>query len=98
MADTPATENARKKLTEEREARARAATPHAGGKPTPTQDENDLIALGGSVELEADGSPETGPTGAPLEHHDKSMSAGRPAGYSTRQSTAAAAAHPKSSA
>jgi hypothetical protein len=61
MADNEATEAAKKRLTEEREiteVSRREYAERAKGKPTPTQEENDLAALGAHlVEKEEDGSP-----------------------------------------
>jgi hypothetical protein len=65
MADDPATEAAKKRLAEERELQEKSRAEYAErqkGKPTPTQEENDIAALGGHVlEHEDDGSgPEPG--------------------------------------
>jgi len=79
-----ATEAAKKKLTDDkelkdvREERSRAET---GWKPTPTQEENDLLKLGASVDkLEPDGSPEEGTV-----EYAKHMAGGGASGYLTRQ-------------
>ena len=60
MADTPSTENAKKQLAEDRKATDRSRAEYAErmkGKPTPTQEENDLSALGAHIlEHEDDGS------------------------------------------
>jgi hypothetical protein len=96
--------NAKKTLGEQREARDKAGKEHAKMasemKPTPTQEENDLAAMGVPVtEHEADGSPpdNTGPYLDPRGPHEphrlgqhepqhKQSEAGKPAGgdYSTR--------------
>jgi len=70
-----------------------AETPEAG-KPTPTQEENDLAAMGVHLpEHEPDGSPEQDPnylSQNPLDRQRKQSEAKRPAtqpgGYQTRQS------------
>jgi hypothetical protein len=58
--DTQATENARKRLDEERKLTEQSRAEYAErskGKPTPTQEENDLAALGAHiVNHEDDGS------------------------------------------
>jgi hypothetical protein len=86
MADDPkakATEHAKKTAAEGKDVRAvqdaqRAAM--AKGKPTPTQEENDIACSGGFPELEEDGSgPET--------VQARAMEAGKTGGYQTRQST-----------
>ena len=53
-------ENAKKVIAEQRQAREqRMAEAPEGGKPTPTQEENDLAAMGVHIpEHEPDGSPE----------------------------------------
>ena len=60
LADDPATANAQKQLAEERKAVERSRAEFAErtrGKPTPTQEENDLAALGAHIlEHEPDGS------------------------------------------
>jgi hypothetical protein len=88
MADQ-ATENAKKALAEGKDVRAKQEEQRAAvmkGKPTPTQEENDIAILGGHPELEADGS---GPD--PHNFSQRQVEAGKPgAGYQTR---AAAPAH-----
>jgi hypothetical protein len=87
MADDAATEAARKQLQANREASERSREEFAEktkGKPTPTQEENDLAMLGAPVfEKEDDGSgPDPNITPRHMEH--------RPAAtYQTRQATAA---------
>ena len=60
LADDAATANAQKQLAEERKAVERLHAEFAQrtkGKPTPTQEENDLAALGAHIlEHESDGS------------------------------------------
>jgi hypothetical protein len=85
MADVKQDESVKKQLEESKarieESRKQAAE-RLKGKPTPTQDENDRAALGEHVlEKEDDGS---GP-----ELHTRAMEGERPAGYQTRQATAA---------
>jgi hypothetical protein len=95
-ADNPATENAKKVLEEEKKVsdRSRAAyAERSKGKPTPTQEENDIAMLGGHViEHEDDGSgpepldylhPELGHKEAKHVEADR-----RPSNYATRQTTA----------
>jgi hypothetical protein len=93
-AENHATETARKRLAEEREYSDRTkaeAVERLKGKPTPTQEENDLSALGAHVLMhEHDGSvdPIAILKGQLEERH---MEADRPAGsYQTRQSKPAA--------
>jgi hypothetical protein len=81
-------DEAKKKITADAEARtkAREGKTAEGSKPTPTQEENDLAAMGvPTFPLEADGSPVEG--GAKDEpHKTRNMeSSGSGAGYSTRQ-------------
>lgn len=83
---------AKKKLADEKAAREKIAqeAPEAG-KPTPTQEENDLAALGVHVpEHEPDGSPEEAPHAAP---HDKTKhkqsEANKPASTGQYQTRAA---------
>jgi hypothetical protein len=52
------------------------------GKPTPTQEENDIAILGGHPELEADGS---GPD--PHNLSTRNVEAGKPGAYQTRAAT-----------
>jgi hypothetical protein len=81
-----ATENARKRLAEEKKVSDKVkadAAERLKGKPTPTQEENDLAALGAHiVEHEPDGSD--------LDPNVRQIEAGKPSGapYQTRQSTA----------
>jgi hypothetical protein len=87
MAEDQATEAAKKQLQVDREASERSRAEFAErtkGKPTPTQEENDLAILGASVlEKEDDGS------GPDLNLTPRSVEA-RPGGtYQTRQATAA---------
>ena len=85
LADDPATANAQKQLAEERKAVERLHAEFAQrtkGKPTPTQEENDLAALGAHIlEHEDDGS-------GPHPHETKSLEAERshakPQNYQTR--------------
>lgn len=83
----PATEAAKKQLQIDREASEKSRAEFADrmkGKPTPTQEENDLAVLGAPVfEKEDDGS---GPD--PNMHPQGRSTEGRPGGsYQTRQST-----------
>jgi hypothetical protein len=85
---------AKKQLVEEQKATTKSReefVERMKGKPTPTQDENDLHALGAYFhEHEADGS-------GPDPHQTKQIEANKPSGgYQTRQtqSTSRAPVHP----
>lgn len=90
MADNEATEAARKQLAAEREVSDKSREQfleRMKGKPTPTQEENDLAILGGHItEHEDDGS---GP-----DPNIKSVEAGKPGTYQTRQASASRAPAP----
>ena len=75
----------KKRLAAEREARekAREERDKKRGRPTPTQEEADLAALGAHPELSPDGSPEEKPAG----HQTRHMEPASGGGYQTRQST-----------
>jgi hypothetical protein len=81
MAEDPATEAARKQLVADREVTEKSRAEYASrmkGKPTPTQEENDIAVLGGHLlEKEDDGSgPDLGV---------RSLEGGKPAAaYQTR--------------
>lgn len=81
-------DEAKARLAKDREARDAQTRLVAGEvKPTPTQEENDLAALGVPLtEHEPDGSPPQPPPGAEAQKGAPSP------GYQTRQSTAAPAA------
>jgi hypothetical protein len=70
MADSEATERAKKQLDEDKKIRERSAAEYAErsrGKPTPTQEEIDLAVLGANfTEHEADGSA-ADPAGGPQD-------------------------------
>ena len=88
LADDAATANAQKQLAEERKAVERSRAEFAErtkGKPTPTQEENDLAALGAHIlEHEPDGSdPDPNVLGGPVEN--RHVEAHRPQTYQTRQ-------------
>jgi hypothetical protein len=90
MTDAPENEAAKHALAEEQKATEKSKQQYADrmkGKPTPTQEENDLAACGAHFhEHEADGS-DPDPNVATTRH----MEAKKPAGgttYTTRQSTA----------
>jgi hypothetical protein len=93
MADNTTTENAKKQLAEERKVTEKSRAEYAQrtkGKPTPTQEENDLAVLGAHItEHEDDGS-------GPDPHHvektkqlEADKSGTKPAAYQTRQATPA---------
>src|SRR5262245_45069518 len=94
MADE-AQEAAKKHLAAQREAADRSRADYEErmkGKPTPTQEENDLAALGSPVfEKEDDGSGPD-PANAPQTRH---LEGGRAAPYQTRQATARPAQPPR---
>jgi hypothetical protein len=73
-ADDPSTENARKAIEADRKVSDRSRAEYADrskGKPTPTQEENDMAAHGAHIlEHEADGSDP--------DVHNKSMEAASP--------------------
>ena len=84
------TKRARELVERDREVRERSAREYAErskGKPTPTQEENDIAAHGGQIlEHEDDGS---GPDPFdPKQQHERHSEARRPGGgYQTRQAT-----------
>jgi hypothetical protein len=85
-ADTEHATAAKKKLADERAARDKANEQQAKTagttKPTPTQEENDLAAMGVHVlEHEPDGSPD------PNEAQTKQAEAGKRGNYQTRTAT-----------
>lgn len=89
MADTEQTTAAKKKLADERAARDKANEAHAktatGVKPTPTQEECDLAAMGVYVlEHEPDGSPDPN---APQDKQMQAEAAKPRASYATRAAT-----------
>ncbi len=87
-ADKERQENAKKVVAEQRQAREAAAkeAPEAG-KPTPTQEENDLAAMGVHVpEHEPDGSPEQDQSFPPKQTKQSEAKRPAPGGYQTRQS------------
>jgi hypothetical protein len=98
-------ENAKKVIAEQRQAREqRMADMPDAGKPTPTQEENDLAAMGVHLpEHEPDGSPEQDPNTLhpdPLrqphqnQHQTRQSEARRPQGggqYQTRSTQAKSA-------
>src|SRR5262245_8634132 len=87
MADDQATEAARKQLAADREAREKSHEQfleRMKGKPTPTQEENDLAVLGAPVlDKEDDGS------GPDPNNFSRNVEAGKPGTYQTRHATAA---------
>ncbi len=89
-ADKDRQENAKKVIAEQRQAREAAAkeAPEAG-KPTPTQEENDLAVMGVHVpEHEPDGSPEQDQSFPPKQtkQSEAKKPAAQPGGYQTRAS------------
>lgn len=92
MADSAATEAAKKQLATDREALERSRAEFAErtkGKPTPTQEENDLAMLGAPVfEKEDDGS---GPDPNIYPRHQEAQHGST---YQTRHATAARTPQP----
>jgi hypothetical protein len=77
------TESVKKRLADEKQAREKTQVEQreamSGVKPTPTQAENDMAAMGVHVlEHEPDGSPD------PNEPQSKQVEAGRRGSYQTR--------------
>jgi len=93
-ANEKAHEDAKAKLAEQKAAReAKEAEAPAQGKPTPTQEENDLAAMGVHVtEHEPDGSPEEAPHTATQQPAAKHVEAKKPATTSGYQTSSAAPA------
>jgi hypothetical protein len=93
MTDNDYTAAAKKRLADEKAAREKAAKDHAKmaseTKPTPTQEENDLAALGVHLdEHEPDGSPPD--PNVPQDKdapHNKAMESKPSGGYQTRAAT-----------
>jgi hypothetical protein len=98
LADDPQTEQAKKTLEQERKATEQSRAEFAErskGKPTPTQEENDLANLGAHIlEHEHDGSdpdPHNGPIqgGQQGQQQNKQLEAdkqaSKPQNYQTRQ-------------
>jgi hypothetical protein len=87
FADDEATENARKVLAEGHKVTEKSRSDYASrskGKPTPTQEELNMTALGAHI-LEHD---EDGSDPDPNIRHEtntRHMEAGKPASYQTRQ-------------
>jgi hypothetical protein len=77
---------AKKQLAEEREERAKAMreAEQRSGTPTPTQEENDLAALGHHVDKQDDGS---GPEVALIPTLRQVQATPAAGGYQTRQAT-----------
>jgi hypothetical protein len=93
LADGPASENAKKVLGDERKIGDRSRAEYAErskGKPTPTQEENDLAALGAHIlEHEDDGSgPDPFNKGLEERHVEADRSQAKPQSYATRQTQA----------
>jgi hypothetical protein len=88
-------EAAKRVIEEDKKARARSDAEYAQrmkGKPTPTQEENDIVNAGGHVwpEHEDDGSGPD-PNVRSVEHDNKSSS--RPASYSKEQTSTHTGSH-----
>jgi hypothetical protein len=84
---TEVSESVKKQLEADRKVSDKSRAEYAArskGKPTPTQEENDIVALGGHVlEHEPDGSDPD-----PNVAHNKSMAAHKPQSYSTKSQAA----------
>ena len=88
LADNPATEAAKKAVEADKKLLERSRAEYAArtkGKPTPTQEENDLAACGAHILAhEPDGSdPDANVLGGPVEN--RHVEAHRPQTYQTRQ-------------
>lgn len=92
MAEDAVTENAKRQMAADKEARDKSHAEYAErmkGKPTPTQEENDKAILGVHViEHEDDGS---GP-----DPNQRSVEAGKPGSYQTRQTSPSRQTPPRS--
>jgi hypothetical protein len=89
---TEVSENVKKQLEADRKASDKSKSEYAArskGKPTPTQEENDIVALGGHIlEHEADGSDPDPNVVAHNKSMETSSSAHKPQqSYQNRQST-----------
>jgi|SRR5580765_3442527 hypothetical protein len=92
MTDNEHTTAAKKRLADDRAARDKANEAQAkmatGVKPTPTQEENDLAALGVHLlEHEPDGSPEQNEPQTKQAEETKQAEAGGRGSYQTRATT-----------
>jgi hypothetical protein len=88
MTDTEQTAAAKKKLADDKTAREKASKERekaaADTTPTPTQEENDLAAMGVHIPEHADDG--SGPDPNVPQAKDKQVEANKPkAGYTTRQ-------------
>jgi len=88
LADNPATEAAKKAVEADKKLLERSRAEYAArtkGKPTPTQEENDLAVCGAHIIAhEPDGSdPDPNVLGGPVEN--RHVEAHRPQTYQTRQ-------------
>jgi hypothetical protein len=88
LADDPQTENAKKVYEQEKKATEKTRSEYARlskGKPTPTQEENDLANLGAHIlEHEEDGS-DPDPNVTSTRHMEADRSQHKPQNYATRQ-------------
>jgi len=93
LSEDPATEAAKKAVEEDKKMAARSRAEYAErskGKPTPTQEENDLAMHGAHIlEHEDDGS---GPDPYQTRQMEPAHASGKPANYTTR-STGSSKAH-----
>lgn len=90
LADDPATDAAKKAVAEDKKAADKSRAEFAEktkGKPTPTQEENDIAMHGGHIlEHEADGSdPDPNAKTAEDKHLEASHSSRPSQNYQTRQ-------------
>jgi hypothetical protein len=89
---TEVNENVKKQLEADRKVLEKSRAEYAArskGKPTPTQEENDIVALGGHIlEHEADGSDPDPNVVAHNKSMEASHSSHKPQSYSTRSTKA----------
>lgn len=95
MADNPQdaiNENAKKVAAAGRAAADKSREEYGArmkGKPTPTQEENDLAVCGHSFDKHEEDGSDPDPGAMPIEHRHLEGQAGAQGTYQTRQSTAA---------
>jgi hypothetical protein len=89
-ADDPATENARKALEADKKVYEKSMSEYQArmrGKPTPTQEENDMAVLGAHIlEHEPDGS-DPDPNNQAIQGRSLEADKSKPQHYQTRQQT-----------
>jgi hypothetical protein len=92
LADDPATEQAKRAYESEKKLSDASKAQYESkmkGKPTPTQEENDLAACGAHIlEHEADGSDLDPNNFSSLTQDTKNLGASKPQAYQTRHTSA----------